>query len=131
MIGQRLQCPMQAFGSMKRVRPNTVRHGDRSTKQSSGSECVANSEDCRNGMPCVDQSVAGGVRGTVHAAHIAADEMPKAAREGSDLFFQLLDMSHQLVFAGKATEVETDHFKRTLRRLAAGPQSNQHAGNDG
>jgi hypothetical protein len=38
-------------------------------------------------MRCVDQSVAGSVLRTVRAACTAADEMPKAAREGSDLFF--------------------------------------------
>lgn len=56
--------------------------------------------------------------------------MPNAPRELWRLFFQLFDVSHQFFFAGKAGEVETDHFKRSLRRLAACPQSNQHAGND-
>jgi|GEM_PF-1876247 len=73
---------------------------------------------------------AGGVRRKMRAALRAADEMSNAPRELLFLLFQFFNVSHQFRFTGKAAEVETDHFKRALRRLAARPQCNQHAGDD-
>jgi hypothetical protein len=41
------------------------------------------------------------------------------------LFLQLFDVSHQLIFVGKAAKVEADHFVRPLRvwHLSALPES--------
>ncbi len=43
---------------------------------------------------------------------------------------QLGDVSQQLLFAGQAAEVEAEHLKGPLGRLAAGPQTDQQAGDD-
>ena len=42
-------------------------------------------------------------------------------RELCCLFFQLFDVSHQLIFFCQAAEVEADHFVGPLRGLAARP----------
>ena len=47
------------------------------------------------------------------------------------LSFQFIQVTHQFVFAGPADEVETDHLVGAERRLAAGPQADQQAGDDG
>ncbi len=39
-------------------------------------------------------------------------------------------MGHQLIFVRQTAEVETDHFVSSLRRLATGPQCDQHARDD-
>ena len=44
---------------------------------------------------------------------------------------QFFDVLEQLLLAGQTGEIETDHLIRSQRRLLAGPQGDQQAGDDG
>ena len=44
--------------------------------------------------------------------------------------FQFFEVRDELLFAGPALQVEADHFVGSQRRLAAGPEGQQQAGDD-
>src|SRR5450755_3539434 len=46
------------------------------------------------------------------------------------LAFQFFDVSEQLLLTRQAGEVKANHLVGSQRRLLAGPQADQHAGND-
>src|SRR3981081_2901507 len=52
-------------------------------------------------------------------------------RAGLDCSLKFFQMRQQLLLVGPALEVEADHLEGPQRRLAARPESQQEAGDDG